>query len=470
MTNFIFWDGLARGTSPQRVIGTHQIAHYLRKHGYTARVIDYCPFIGPEKIAEITLKWADEDTVAIGVSSTWWSQEKKGLVVKTKGRQNIEPLWLSEARQIVEDARPDLKWILGGANSHSNTISFDWIKFHNHAEDDIVRWADTNSKKFKLRGLFDIKTLSHRFVDDDCIESHEALPIELGRGCKFKCKFCQYPLIGKKPGTYLRDMQCVKEEILYNYEKFGVTKYFYLDDTVNEDDDKLQTMVDMAQNLPFEISWVGYNRADLIYSKPHTAQWLIDSGMKSCFFGIESLHPEASKLIGKGWSGKHAREWLPKLRHDIWKDKANFTLAFIVGIEPEPKESIWKTQTWCIENKMSDWSWSPLYIRDKDKVDYNLSEFEVHAEEYGYNLTGSGSEWISTNWTFEKATAIADRLMKLTRKRRIIAGWPAMEIASAGYEIKDILNKPYDFIIGHDHLTKTKNFLNSYITKLLNLS
>jgi hypothetical protein len=475
MTNFIFWDGTSRATAPQRVMGTHQIAHWLRKHGYTARVIDFCPWLDPKTIAEITLKWADEDTVAIGVSTTWWTEGKKTREVREKkGRTDSEPSWVIEAREIVESARPDLKWLLGGANATVRSLEYDWFKFHDNAEDDIIKWADARFKKFKLRGLFDIKTLSHRFIEDDCIESHEALPIELGRGCKFKCKFCQYPLIGKKPGTYLRDMQCVKDEILYNYEKFGTTNYFYLDDTVNEDDDKLQAMVDMAQSLPFEISWVGYNRADLIYSKPHTAQWLIDSGMKSCFFGIESLHPEASKLIGKGWSGKHAREWLPKLRHDIWKDKANFTTAFIIGIEPETEEDIYKTADWCIENDIADWTWAPLYIRDVSLVSSiltkGLSEFERNAQQYGYEFKDPiPHRWVSTTWTFTKAEELNAQITKSMRRKKTIAGWALMELASLGYNVKEIMDLSYRDILGFEHDLKTEEFLSNYVRKLLEL-
>ena len=36
-----------------------------------------------------------------------------------------------------------------------------------------------------------------RFEKNDFILPGESLPLELSRGCIFKCRFCQYPNIGK---------------------------------------------------------------------------------------------------------------------------------------------------------------------------------------------------------------------------------------------------------------------------------
>jgi radical SAM superfamily enzyme YgiQ (UPF0313 family) len=449
-------------------MGGHQIAHWLRTHGYTVRVIDFCYNLGPERIAELTLNWMSKETIAVGVSSTWWSSPMEDTILRVN-RLDAEPSWVKIARRLVEEKNKTVKWILGGANSTSKNTSLEWIRFHNHPEDEIVRWADSQSGKFKLRKPFDITTLSHRFVEDDCIAPFEALPIELGRGCKFKCKFCQYPLIGKKPGTYLRNINCIKDEILYNYERWGTTKYLFLDDTVNEDEDKIKNLADLMQSLPFELSWVGFNRADLIYARPHTAQWLIDSGMKSCFFGIESFHREGSMLVGKGWSGKHGKEWLPKLRHDIWKDRANFTLAFIIGLEPEVEEDVYQTHRWCIDNKMSDWTWAPLYIRNIKEAS-NLSEFEKNAQDYGYNLIPNQlHRWESKNWTTDKATKLYHRLLQLAKFERTFSGWHLMETASVGYEINDIMNKSLGLIQTKSHKEKCASFLDDYFYKLQNL-
>jgi len=207
----------------------------------------------------------------------------------------------------------------------------------------------------------------------------------------------------------------------------------------------------------------------LIYAKPNQAQWLIDSGMKSCFFGIESLHPEASKMVGKGWSGKHGKDWLPKLQHEIWKNKANFTMAFIIGLEPETKDDIYKTQDWCIENKMSDWTWASLYIRNINSG-YDTSEFEKNAEQYGYTMIpGTPADWTSKNWTSKEANLLYRYMLKMTSFERKLSGWHLMEASTVGYEVSDIINKPLSIIDKSRHKEKCADLLHNYFSRLKNL-
>lgn len=77
------------------------------------------------------------------------------------------------------------------------------------------------------------------YEDEDAIVPGEALTIELTRGCRFRCKFCSYPLNGRKTNDYFRDQNSLYLELLQNYEKHGVTRYFFSDDTYNESTEKL---------------------------------------------------------------------------------------------------------------------------------------------------------------------------------------------------------------------------------------
>ena len=170
------------------------------------------------------------------------------------------------------------------------------------------------------RPNFDISKLENCFYDDLCIQETEVLPIELSRGCQFKCRFCRYPLLGKKKNTYIRDYDLIEKEFLENYYRYGITKYFFLDDTVNESDEKVEKLAEIVQRLPFKLNWFGYNRVDLIGVKPHSIELLKLSGLKSSFFGIESFHLKASKVVGKGWNGAKGKEFLLELR-EHWGEK-----------------------------------------------------------------------------------------------------------------------------------------------------
>ena len=467
MTTIILWNGFSGPYGPTRTIGAYQIAHWIRKNGYSVKVIDFCPFLTPKKIADLTLKWAGDSTVAVGISSSWWTKPYSDLMPRRQAESWEEPDWLLEARALVEEKRPDLKWIAGGAAVEKKKYKLAWKVFGGHAENDVVTWLDQQHGKLKLRPQFDIQELDHRFTEDDCISADETLPIELGRGCKFKCKFCNYPLIGKKPGTYLRSMECVKQEILYNYERWGTTKYYFLDDTVNEDEDKVKQLANLAQSLPFKLSWTGYNRADLIYTKLHTAQWLKDSGLTSAFCGVESLHKDASKLIGKGWSGVHGQDWLPELQHTIWNDEVSLFLSFIVGLEPELEDSLWNTANWCIDNKITDWTFNGLFIY-ADTTRSWTSEFDREHEKYGYHFDNpeEPGNWRSDHWTATTAKNVANQLTHYSAPHRKMSTWHLFDASNLGYKLSELSD--YNLLNTEEFKIKFKTFIQQYYYRLWN--
>jgi len=470
MSNIILWNGNSIDNFPFRTIGLYQIAHSVRKSGYSARVVEFSQTLGTRRLVEITKKLIKDDTVAIGVSTSWWNNSTDF----TKGSQTIpysEPEWVVNARTQLEKEFPHLEWIIGGPAVERSNLQLKWILFKGYAEDTIVSWLDKKFKKFKLRTLFNISDLDHRFQEEDFISPQETLPIELGRGCKFKCKFCNYPLIGKIPGTYLRNMECIKSEILYNYEKFGTTKYYFLDDTVNEDEEKIKNLADIVQSLPFELSWVGYNRADLIYAKPDTARVLLDSGIKAAFFGIESFNKEASKMIGKGWCGIRGKEWLPVLKEKLWDNKVSFFLSFIAGLEPETPEQLHSTVDWCLENKMDDWKFQPLFLYKQTNSSQEwLSEFDKNYNEYGYKIPIDSAPryWVSDHWNFSKAAKIVEELHARSLNHRRFAGWAMFNASNLNYDLKFLKDKNYGSLNSEEVTQRIISLVDNYYLKIMN--
>ena len=57
-------------------------------------------------------------------------------------------------------------------------------------------------------------------------------------------------------------------------------------------------MARVAKRLPFELKYRAYIRADLMGAFPETIDLLYQSGLRSAFCGIETLHERASKIIG----------------------------------------------------------------------------------------------------------------------------------------------------------------------------
>jgi len=114
----------------------------------------------------------------------------------------------------------------------------------------------------------------------------EPLPLEFARGCIFKCKFCNYPLIGKRKGTYIRDMDEIREELIETWESKGVDTFYITDDTFNDDNDKMESFHKLFTSLPFKPKFAAFLRLDLIDRFPHQADLLAEAGLVGAFFGI----------------------------------------------------------------------------------------------------------------------------------------------------------------------------------------
>jgi hypothetical protein len=451
MADLILWNTLNYGSpSLLRPVGPHQLAQWLIKHGYTVKVIDFCSVLTTNDLVEITKKFVDNNTIAIGVSSTFWhpralaNEENSYTVRNPQGNttsEEAEPSWVLDSRVLLEGMYPKLDWVLGGALSES-LLQLDWTKFHGHAEDATLKYLNEKRGKTALISNFEIQKLENGYGDELCIQPHEVLGIELGRGCQFKCGFCRYPLLGKKKNTYLRDFDLVRLELLQNYYNFGITRYTVLDDTTNESLEKIEMLANVAQALPFKLEWVGFGRVDLIWSRRQTIQLLKDSGLRSMFFGIESFHPEACKSIGKGWSSKHGKDFLVELK-DTWGKDINFHTGFIIGLPGESELDIDNSVRWCIDNNMSSVYFAPLNISSRPDLLFK-SEFDTNYEKYGYRFNDPSNEsyWENDNWSAASAHNKAAEIHSYFKKNNRIAAFGLADVANLGYSIDELIDVP----------------------------
>ena len=60
------------GTILQRGIGAYQVAGHLRQHGYSVQVIDFTDHFTEEELTEAIGRFIGNNTLAIGVSSTFY--------------------------------------------------------------------------------------------------------------------------------------------------------------------------------------------------------------------------------------------------------------------------------------------------------------------------------------------------------------------------------------------------------------
>jgi hypothetical protein len=460
------------GTDPARynmaplLLGGPKVAWITRQMGYSAQVIQRIHLLTVNQIVEICRPFIGKGTV-VGLSTTmlnWSYSLGEGI---TKEPRYDSRVWaIREALWKIRDIF-GVKIVVGGPAA---ALWGPWIKadetiigyVENTLPPLLTKWFSHGIQK-KITEPWDIKTCQFRWHESDCIQYNESLPIETSRGCIFNCKFCAWDFLGKKKGSYVRNMDLIRDEMLDNYERFGTTNYWLMDATFNDDIDKVNMWCDMIEKLPFEITYSGFMRADLFYAHKGSARRLHDTGMRGICFGLETFHPVASKAIGKGWNAKHAVDYLPRLYEDELKGECLVFGSFIVGLPGETEDSLYKTA-----EIVAKWPWlthkfNPLGMRgDVENIPpgFEISLFSREPEKYGYRFPDPNNPfyWVTDIMDKKRANELAAELSRMHYNRHDTlraCNWTGPMLATYGVEWNHILKTSLT------NITHTQGFINS---------
>lgn len=460
MRHIVFLNGIwpnksrTLSTNLTRAMSCYQLKHWLSLFSIKAQVIDFCQLFTADEIMEILEQFVSNETVALGVSTTFWPTD--GMIPS-----NLTDVFLK-----VREKWPNLKIISGGARKAQNPELFD-IHFVGESENQLLAWCQAQiGKSSLLNKPFSITSLAHRFDESDAILDGEALPIELGRGCIFKCKFCSHHNLGKPKFTYQRDYQLILDEIRYNYENFGTTKYLFLDDTVNEDLDKIRNLATVQKDTGINIEWAGYLRADLIWSKSESADLLAQSGLRSCFFGIETFHLAAGKSIDKGWAAKHGKEYIPKLYSELWNKRINIHVNLIAGLPYETTDSLYESLNWCKQQDIGSHRFVPLTLYVERKDDFASSEFTRNYSDYGYrNVNTDTGYWESDTLNSDRAIEFCNSAQQELKPINRVSSWDVFTGTNLGFSTDAVMSWNRGKFV-NSILAGRVDFKNRYLNKL----
>lgn len=465
MSHIIFLNGIWPNSTTgvrthfTRSISCYQLKHWISHFGFRSRVIDYCQHLSDLQMVELIDKFSSKETIAIGLSTTFWPMN------------SVPPEMLSVI-EMIRSKYPSIKIIGGGARKSHHINLFDEY-FVGESEDKLVTWCQEQIGKKGLSAFnkkFSIVDLVHRFDETDAILDSEALPIELGRGCVFKCKFCAHHNLGKPKYTYQRNHSAIVDEIVYNKEKFNTSKYMFLDDTVNEDLDKIRNLSTIKESTGIDIEWTGYLRADLVWSKQESADLLFKSGMKSCFFGIETFNPVAGKSIDKGWASKHGKEYLPKLYNNIWDKNVNIHLNLIAGLPGETIDSLSDSLGWCIEHhQIGSHRFVPLTLYVEKDDENASSEFTKNHSKYGYKNVDNTGYWENKFLNSTEAIKFCENSNRQLAKTNKISSWSLFNVTNLGFSTNEVM-KWNESRIMWAAVVQKRIFIAKYLDKLRNIN
>ncbi|MEM4260987.1 MAG: radical SAM protein [Candidatus Woesearchaeota archaeon] len=342
-----------------RTSGSYRIATEIRKAGYTCQVIDFFDMFSYNEYKKIIDKYVNDKTLMIGFSNTFMnvgnlpSYYKLHFPCIFDVKDRMEYLI-----SLAKNKNKYIKSVIGGPRTMNlNPEDYPYIDLFalGYADESVIEILhkienekDTISKNKIIDGYpvkpfknFKFTESKIEWTEHDFIDRNETLPIEISRGCKFKCAFCNFMLTGRgnyKMGDYVKCEKTLYEEFMSNYEKYGTTNYYFCDETLNESIEKLEHLHGIIKKLPFKIQYSSFMRHDLIYHHKDMAEIMLDMGLRSAIFGIETFSDSAGKIIGKGLGQEKTKELLFLLKNNLWKNDVSIHSSFICGLPTESPE------------------------------------------------------------------------------------------------------------------------------------
>jgi|694.fasta_scaffold00357_81 hypothetical protein len=443
MANVILYNQLGYRPLIWRTISCYLLARWIEEHGYTCQVIEFTHLFDPEELLEYTKMFIDDDTILIGASSSMWSTWSSELMMNIHAKKVPESIYFSLSE--IKKEFPKIKTVVGGHrfyNQLEDLDVFDYKCIIDYGEDWLLKLLDELTDKPLAQKLkrksFDINT--HRFVfrEHDCILPGESLPMEWGRGCIFKCPFCRSPNLGKKSGSDEKSVELMVDVFTEMYERFGTTSYYFVDETFNADVKRIETLHEVSQQLPFQLEYIIYGRADLIDKHPHTIDMLQDSGLRAVLFGIETFHPEGAKLVLKPWSAKRGKDFLLELRNR-W-NKVHIDCSLIAGLPGVSNEYHYELADWFLNSKLGFFNFKPLLMVKGAESTMSTWEIDSSKLKIEWPDEKEPAYWVWGDTNYVNSYKLACELNRHIRVQDKAFAWSLGAFTALGFKMEQLTN------------------------------
>lgn len=464
-----------------RPVPAHTIDHHLKTLGYDSTVIEYFTYWDKEQLVNHVLKSAQGKKLVLMFSFT--------LFNKANNKHDA-----ANFVNTIKDNHPDVRVIGGGIKDYEADVyaSYKFLdliycgrsinKFKEHAESgELFDLMDQLNKPCIVNiDTTDIDPpITHYFYPDGHWDQRDVAVFEISMGCKFDCTFCSYDLRGIKNPTHQQ------VDALVNYfnaaKEAGVTHFFAGDDTINEEDSKMEVLRTAVKELDFTPHIAGFARVDMLHNKQYRIETLSESGVHSLFFGIESMNYNANRYIRKGASAQKIVQTLQQIK-EVNPNIYTFG-GFIVGLEGDSEQVIRQNNELALQN-LDSLYYNPLYIqRYRPEWDW-MSHIDKDPQKYGYTTTEVMPDndnlvgWYNSWTDHEKAGRLAVTLNEENERKygisKTVSNWfytcaRACGVTQSPLDWTRSCTSKYGFTLNHLHRRNTPNrmVIDTYIKNKL---
>ena len=375
-------------SSVHRSAGSHRIASFLRQHGLDIEVIDFAPSWKFEEFKELIRSRMTPTMKFVGLGAVF--------------NMNTETLYRSFAW--LKQTYPDVLLVTGSTdfyNLHFIPVDYMVVGYGELAILEILNGTakyteeiiDKNGNKrrtvhaLKEYPAYPMRNLSIDYEKRDFLQPFESVTMETSRGCRFKCSFCTYSILGVKD-DHTRCSDDFRDNLMRNYDNYGIHRYSISDETFNDHSEKIIKYADTVETLPFKPNFGGYIRADLLHTRPQDIEHLARMQFNGQFYGVESFHRPSAAAIGKGMDPAKIQQAILDTKDYFMKHNGYYrgTISLIAGLPHETEETLNETKKWCDEHwRTNHLGYTPLMIASSHG-NVKQSTLSSTFEKQGYSL------------------------------------------------------------------------------------
>jgi len=367
------------------------------KLGIQSTVINYVDRWNTEELAELLCNWCDHHNltnIMLACSAQFTSDKIvtnpafRNLILEMKSKYNVTliiggPIASAKSNE-WDGLKPDV--VFQGRSLH---LFEDYLKGEisdQHVED----INGITSCKNHVTGVVREQPLVPNLYDDYCLNEKDILQFEIRLGCKFNCTFCNFEFRGAKK-VHDTETDILHKMFSDAQGKYNVTRFAAADDTINEEESKVDLLVSATEHLSYKPKIVGFMRFDIMMTHPNTAEKLDRAGFIGPYFGIETFHPVAGKHIRKKVNRERGLDFLEYLTRTYphwWVNS-----GYIIGLPGEPLKHNWSVLKEIRKRKLLDGIIpAPLQIWQISGWTENESEMVKNPGKFGLTLTDKLTE------------------------------------------------------------------------------